>query len=299
MFVKTKSNSLSLHKRRDYLSAWLFLIPGIITTIWLRYYPIVKSFYMSLFVYDAISPPGEFIGFENYTNLFKTGFYWEAWQNTFVFLILTLLLNFWVPLVQALFLNEIIKGKKTFTTIYLIPTLIPLSVNVIVWKWIWEPEYGIANQILNFFGMDSQLWLGNPELTKFCIIFPGIVGGGIGVLLFLTAINGVSKDVLEAASIDGCIGFSRIRKIILPNISFIIIIQLILSCISAMQILDAPFQYASGGPVGSSTSMGIYIYNAFYDDMLLGKSTAAAVTLFIIIAILTMIQMKLDNSEAD
>ena len=93
MFVKTKSNSLSLHKRRDYLSAWLFLIPGIITTIWLRYYPIVKSFYMSLFVYDAISPPGEFIGFENYTNLFKTGFYWEAWQNTFVFLILTLLLD--------------------------------------------------------------------------------------------------------------------------------------------------------------------------------------------------------------
>lgn len=285
--------------RKQRICAWLFLIPGIITTIWLRYYPILKAFYMSLFRFDPVNPPGKFIAFKNYHNLFHTSFYWEAWGNTFAFLFLTLLLVFWVPLVQAIFLNEIMKGRKLFTTVYLITTLIPMSVNVIVWKWIWDPDYGLANQIFKFFGGNAQIWLSNPELTKFCIIFPGIVGGGVNVLLYLTAIQGISKDICEAAALDGCIGFQKVRYIILPNITFIIVIQLILSCISTMQILDLPFQFASGGPSGSSTSMGIYIYNAVYTDLNYGKSAAASITLFIIIAILTVVQMKLDKSEAD
>ena len=289
---------LSPLARRERVSAWLFLVPGILATLWLRYYPIMRSFYMSLFNYDAVNPPGNFVGFKNYTNLFKTGFYWEAWQNTFVFLLLSLVLTFWVPLVQALFLNEINKGRKLFTTVYLITALIPLSVNVIVWKWIWSPEYGVANQIFAFFGASPQAWLGDPKLTKFCIIFPGIVGGGVAVLLFLTAIQGISTEIYEAAALDGCTGFKKITRIVLPNIKYIIIIQLVLSCISTMQILDAPFQYASGGPSGASTSMGIYIYNAVYTDLSYGKSTAASITLFAVIAVLTFLQMKLDRSEA-
>lgn len=279
------------------VSAWMFLLPGIAMTVWLRYYPIARAFYMSLYNYDAVNPPGKFVGLKNYLNLFKTSFYWEAWGNTFAFLFLTLVLVFWVPLVQAIFLNEITRGRKFFTTIYLVTTLIPLSVNVIVWKWIWNPDYGVANSIFRFFGGSAQAWLSNPELTKFCIIFPGIVGGGVNVLLYLSAIQGISADIYEAAALDGCVGFQKVVRIILPNIRFIVVIQLILSCISTMQILDAPFQFTSGGPSGASTSMGIYIYNSVYSDLSFGKSTAASVTLFIIIAVLTVVQMKLDRSE--
>ncbi|MEG1126722.1 MAG: sugar ABC transporter permease [Oscillospiraceae bacterium] len=293
-----KKKKLSPLARKERLSAWIFLIPGILATIWLRYYPIGKAFYMSLFNYDAVSPPGKFVGIKNYLNLFKTDFYWEAWGNTFVFLLLTLALVFWVPLVQAIFLNEINKGRKLFTTIFLLTTLIPMSVNVIVWKWIWNPEYGVANQIFSFFGANAQLWLSNPDLTKFCIVFPGIVGGGVNVLLYLTAIQGISPQIYEAAALDGCVGYKKVTHIILPNIRFIVVIQLVLTCITTMQILDAPFQFASGGPSGASTSMGMYIYDAVYKDLSYGKSTAASVTLFVIIAILTVLQMKLDNSEA-
>lgn len=293
-----KSHRLSPLARKQRISAWMFLVPGIITTVWLRYYPIIKAFYMSLYNYDAVNPPGRFVGFKNYQNLFKTGFYWEAWGNTFAFLFLTLVLVFWVPLVQAIFLNEINRGRKLFTTVYLITTLIPMSVNVIVWKWIWDPDYGMANQIFRFFGGNAQLWLSNPSLTKFCIVFPGIVGGGVNVLLYLTAIQGISKDIYEAAALDGCVGWKKVRHIVLPNIRFIVVIQLVLSCISTMQILDLPFQFASGGPSGASTSMGIYIYNAVYTDLNYGKSTAASVTLFLVIALLTVLQMKLDKSEA-
>lgn len=284
--------------RRKYLTAVLFMLPGILAAIWLRYYPIGQAFYMSLFNYDPVSPPGTFVGLQNFFNLFHTQFYRQAWINTFVFLGLTVVLVFWVPLVQAIFLNEIMKGRKLFTTVYLITTLIPMSVNVIIWKWIWNPEYGLANQIFQFFGGNAQLWLSNPELTKFCIVFPGIVGGGVNVLLYLAAIQGISPQIYEAAALDGCVGWQKIRYIILPNLRFIIVIQLILTCISGMQILDVPFQFASGGPSGVSTSMGIYIYNSVYTDLSYGKSAAASVTLFVIIAILTVLEMKLDKSEA-
>ena len=283
--------------RRQKISAWMFLIPGILTTIWLIYYPILKAFYMSLYNYNAVDPPGRFVGLKNYEVIFNTGFYWEAWGNTFAFLFLTLVLVFWVPLLQALFLNEIMKGRKLFTTVYLITTLIPMSVNVIVWKWIWDPSYGVANQIFQFFGGDAQVWLSNPELTKFCIVFPGILGGGVNVLLYLTAIQGISSEIYEAAALDGCVGWKKIWHIILPNIRFIVVIQLILTCITTMQILDQPYQYTAGGPSGASTSMGIYIYNSVYKDMNYGKSAAAAVTLFIVIAVLTVIQQKLDHSD--
>lgn len=293
-----KKRRLSPLARRQRISAWMFLVPGIITTVWLRYYPILKAFYMSLFNYDAVSPPGKFVGLKNYQVLFKTNFYWEAWGNTFAFLFLTLVMVFWVPLVQAIFLNEIHRGRKLFTTVYLITTLIPMSVNVIVWKWIWEPDYGIANQIFKFFGGNAQMWLSNPALTKFCIVFPGIVGGGVNVLLYLTAIQGISKDIYEAAALDGCTGWRKVVHIILPNIRFIVVIQLVLSCISTMQILDVPYQFTSGGPSGASTSLGVYIYNSVYTDLNYGKSAAASVTLFAVIAVLTVLQMKLDRSEA-
>lgn len=292
--TKQKSNL----KASTYMSAWLFLLPGILATIWLRYYPIAKVFFMSMFNYDVIDPPGTFIGFQNYTNLFSSSLYWGAWKNTFIFLGLTLVFVFWVPLVQAIFLNELNRGRKLFTTIYLVTTLIPMSVNVIVWKFIWHPDYGFANEIFKFFGGSAQLWLSNPDLTKVAIIFPGIVGGGVGVLLYLTAIQGISGDIYEAASIDGCTGFAKIFYIVLPNIKFIVMIQFILACITAMQILDVPYQYASGGPAGSSTSMGIYIYDAVYKDLSYGKASAASVTLFIVIAIIAMIQMKLDKMSS-
>ena len=284
---------------RKALSPWLFMLPGIIFTVWLRYYPIIKSFYMSLFSYDAVNPPGHFAGFQNYINLFTAAYYWDAWKNTFIFLILQLVLVFWVPLVQAIFLNELKRFQKTFSTIYLITALIPISVSVILWKWIWNPDFGLANQIVKAFGLPQQMWLSNPALTKFCIIFPGFVGGGVGVLLFLSAINGISEDVLEASQLDGCSGWQRIRHIILPNIRFIIIIQLVLAVISSMQILDAPYQFAAGGPSGASTSMGVYIYSTFYTDLDYGKATAASCILFLVIAVLTFLQLRMDQSEAE
>ncbi len=299
-------NPIRLDSKKDHgyflkqkIAPWLFLLLPIIFTLWLKYYPILKAAYISLFDYKPIDPPGTFVGFKNYLDMFRTGFYWEAWQNTFVFLALQILMAFFVPIIQALFLNELRKMKNTISTMYLLPALIPTSINVIIWRWIWHPDYGVANQIVQFFGGEPQLWLSDPSLVKFCIIFPGVIGGGISVLLYLSAIQNVSPDIVESASLDGCTGWKRIWYITLPNIRYIIFIQLIIAVSTAMQMLDAPYMFAAGGPSGASTTQGIYIYNAFNKDFNYGRGSAASVVLMIIVMIMTMIQMHFENAERE
>ena len=301
---KKKKNSQNREKLNGYflkqkIVPWLILLLPIIFTIWLKYYPILKAAYISLFEYDPIHQPGSFVGFKNYISMFKTKFYWEAWKNTFVFLILQIAMVFFIPIIQALFLNELRRMKNTVATMYLLPALIPTSINVIVWRWIWHPDYGVANQIIRFFGGTPQLWLSDPKLVKFAIIFPGVIGGGISVLLYLSAIQNVSADIMESAALDGCTGWKRIWYMILPNIRYIIFIQLIIAVSTAMQMLDAPYMFASGGPSGASTTQGIYIYNAFNQDYNYGRGSAASVVLMGTVIIMTMIQMHFENAEKE
>jgi len=278
---------------------WLFVLPAIVFTIWLKYYPMIQAMYVSLFSYDLTRPPGKFVGLSNYLFLFKQEAYWDAWINTLVFTALIVVITFIPPVIQALFLSELRFGQKFFSTLFLIPALVPLSVNVILWKWIWHPDYGFANSILKVFGLQPLQWLNDAALTKFSIIFPGIVGGGVAVLLYLAAIMGVAKEINEAAAIDGCVGFRRMIYITLPNIWFLIFIQFIITIISAFQLLDAPFQFTGGGPAGVSTSMGVFIYNTVQQDLSYGRANAASVLLFIVIAVITVIQVKMNKSQSE
>lgn len=294
-----KKHGISSYTFRRKVAPWCILAPPIFFTLWLKYYPIVSAFFISLFKYDPINPPGKFVGFKNYQDMFQMDFYWQSWKNTLIFLLLQLAMCFFIPLIQALLLNELQRLQKGLTTLYILPALIPTSVNVIIWRWIWHPDYGVANQIVKFFGGEPQAWLSDPELVKFCIIFPGLLGGGLTVLLYLSAIQGISGDILESAALDGCTGFSKITKIILPNISFMVFIQLIMCVITTMQLLDAPYMYASGGPSGSSTTQGIFIYQAFNQDLNYGRGSAASIILLIVTALLTMVQMHFEKSERE
>jgi len=284
---------------RQKMAPWLLLAAPILFTVWLKYYPIMKAVIISFFNYDPIHQPGQFVGLQNYTTMFNTDFYWEAWQNSFVFLVLQLVMTFFIPIIQALFLNELRRMKSVVSTMYLLPTLIPTTINVIIWRWVWHPDYGVANQLVRFFGGEPQTWLSDPALVKFCIIFPGIIGGGINVLLYLSAIQNVSPDIMESAALDGCTGWKRIWYITLPNIRYIIFIQLIIAVSTAMQLLDVPYMFAAGGPSGASTTQGIFIYNSFNKDFNYGRGSAASVILMLVVMVMTAIQMHFENAEQE
>ncbi len=295
MHTRQSEGSYQLIRR---LTPWLFVLPGLLITLFLRYYTMIQSLMWSFFNYDIANPPGEFIGLENYIHLLTSEEFWKSLANTGIFLLLGLALNFWVPIVQALFLSEAKRGRSLFSTIYIIPAVVPGTVNIVIWKWIWNPQYGLANKLLNFFGAEGQMWLSDDKWVKFCIMFPGILGGGLSVLLYLSAILGISEDISEAACLDGCTKLKKIWYIVLPNISFLIKIQLIMYTIGTLQIMDSVFQYTKGGPAGASNTIALNIYKLYGERFVYGQGSAAASILLLLIAVITMIQMNAEKKEA-
>jgi multiple sugar transport system permease protein len=291
---------LGIYQFKQKIIPWLFLFPGITFTLILRYYTIFEALKLSFFKYELQNPPGTFIGLKNFGYLLNNSAYKTAWKNSIIFLGLILVLNFCVPLIQALLLSEI-KGKlrNFFSTAYILPALVPITINVLLWRWIFDPTYGMANRVISFFGGQPQLWLSDLDMVKTCIIIPGIIGGGISVLLYLAAILGVSEDILEAAQLDGCSGIKKMFYITFPNIMYLIKIQLILTTMGAFQLLDLPFQFTSGGPGDASTTVPIFIYRLFNNNFDYGQASAAAIPLMVVIAIITSIQLKLNKQERE
>jgi multiple sugar transport system permease protein len=281
------------------VTPWLFVLPGLAFTFIWRYWTLGHSLWISLHRYEIPRPPGRFVWLQNYLALFRDPSFWQAATNTLVFTALTLGLVFLIPLIQALFLSETRRGRSLFSTLYLIPALIPLSVTVIIWKWIFSPNYGLANYLIGLVGIQAQTWYSNPGLTKQCIVIPGMIGGGFGVLLYLSAILSVPQDIIESAQLEGCSGLQRLWYITLPHVRFLVMIQLALTVIGVMQILDQPLQFAHGGPNGASTSLAYLVYDQMQVRYDYGRSTAAAFVLLIIIAAATALQMKLDRTERD
>lgn len=286
---------------RRKLIPWMFVLPGLAMTILLRYVTLGTSFVWSFFNVTVADMPGKFVGLQNYTDLFESAAFKQSFINTMVFVGLTFLFCFPIPIIQALILNEIRNKrlKNWFSTLYILPAVIPGTIIIVIWRWIWNPQYGIANYLLSFLNIPAQTWLGDPNFVKFCIIFPGILGGGFTVLLYYAAILGVSDDIIEAAAIDGCTGMKKIRYIIMPNIKFMIGVQIIMTLIGTFQISDSIFQYTGGGPAGASNSLGLHIYKLFNEEFKYGHASALSIILLVIITILTIIQLKADKSNED
>lgn len=287
--------------RRKLITGLLFIAPGFIFTVWLRYYPIVFGTYMSFFDWDVVSPPGNFISLDNYATIFRQGFYWKAWQNMIVYVALIFGLTFWVPIVQALVLDMIGRRwvKNTLTTLYLLPAVIPVTATAMIWRWIYHPTYGLANQITTALGLGTFTWLQDPQIVKTAIILPGLIGGGLVMLLYLAALYSIPEDIYDAAMLDGCSSLELIQYIKLPFMRQVIFVQALFTIIGAFQMLDMPFVMTGGGPARSSETIGIYIYNTFQQELSLGRASAASSTLFIALTVVMSILLIVNRRERE
>ena len=287
--------------RRKLITGLFFLAPGLIFTIWLRYYPIAFGTYMSFFDWDVVNPPGEFVAFDNYAAIFRQGFYWKAWENMIVYVVLIFSLTFWVPILQALVLDMIGRRwvKNALTTFYLLPAVIPVTASAMIWRWIYHPSYGVANSITSTLGLGTYAWLQDPQIVKMAIILPGMIGGGLVMLLYLAALYSIPDDIYDAALIDGCNSSQLIRHIKLPYMKQVVFVQALFTIVGSFQLLDLPFVMTGGGPARSSETMGIYIYNTYQEELSLGRASAASFTLFLVLAVIIYVLLILNRSEAE
>ncbi|MDR1062123.1 MAG: sugar ABC transporter permease [Clostridiales bacterium] len=277
---------------------WAFLLPGIVSFCLFKYYPIILGFVVSFFRVEIVRMPGDFIGFENYLRAFRDNFFTSAVMNNVQFLLISLALNFWVPIFLATLINEVRKGKTFIRTMYYIPAIAPGIAMMVLWKYIWQPDYGFANFIMRSLRLPEQLWLNDANLVKWCMQAPGLLmGGGMNMLIYLAALQDIPEEQHESALIDGAGFMRRITRISLPQILPIVSTMLVLAVIGAFNMFDNVKIMTDGGPSGATETIILYSFKQAYTFQDYGYALSLSTTAFFIIFLLTLLQMRLGRDR--
>ena len=295
--IKKKRKFMAGKNKQDLWMGLLFIAPAVIGFFIFRYVTSFQAFYYSFFRYDYVNPPGVFIGLDNYVNLFKSEIFWESLLNTIILFAMSVAFGFWVPIVQALMINELGKSQGVFRYLYLIPAGIPGVASMVVWKYMWNVDAGLANVITSALGLGEFDWLYDEKLVKFCLRIPAILGGGTNVLIYLVAIGGVGEEMYEAARLDGASRFRQIFSLTLPNIANIIGIQFLLSLTGSLLAFDDVYVMTKGGPGTSSTTVVMAIYQKAFNDLNYGQAMATSVVVLVITLGFVVLKMKLEKKE--
>jgi multiple sugar transport system permease protein len=269
--------------------AYLFLLPALAAFTLVTWYPILSTIIYSFQKVNVAGVQG-WVGFSNYERMFGNPIFYTAWQNTLVYVLLSLVMGAMVPIVLALIINEMRGLSSFFQTIVYLPTLIPIAVGLIVWRQIYAPTGGILNSLLKLVNIAPQLWLQDPLLAKpALIIIMTWIGAGGATLLYLYALREIPPEIFEAAELDGFSVFQRIRYVALPLLRSRIQIMLVLQIITVAQVFTEPFVLTNGGPASSTTSPVLEIYNIAFTRTDFGLASAWGVSMLVALSIFSIL----------
>jgi multiple sugar transport system permease protein len=296
-FLKTRGGVFSL---RGFNSGWLLIIPAIISFLLFKYYPIIMGVMVSFFDFSVMNPPGRFVGLKNYIRAFKDPLVWNAAKNNVEFWFLMIVMNQFVPLILAIMVDEVRKHKTFVRTMYYIPALLPGVVSIVLWKYFWQPDYGLANYFVTSLGGKAQLWLNDTKLVKFCMRFPGVImAGGMDFIIYLAALSGINREMYESAQIDGASFWRRLFFITIPSIVPTISMLLVLGTIGVFNLFDGVMIMTGGGPVRATETLVLYAFQKANRETDYSYAIAVMTIAFLIVFVLTIIQMRMKVQTDD
>jgi multiple sugar transport system permease protein len=263
---------------------WLFLAPAIFFFLIYVIYPIFQSVSMSFYQWDGIGDK-VFIGFQNYIDLSHDPQFWTSLWNNVLWLIFFMLA---VPigLGIALFLNQQVLGIRAVKSLFFFPFVISQVIIGIVFAWFYDPSYGLLQDILAVFGLDPVAILADESLVTYGIIAAGLWPQiAYTMILFLTGLNNISPDQIEAARMDGAKGWSMLRHIIIPQLRPATFIAVVVTVIGALRSFDLVASMTAGGPYGSSSVLAFFMYEQSIFNYRMGYGAAIATVLFLIMLI--------------
>ena len=266
---------------RKCMMGLLFLLPLLSILFVFQYVPIIQCITQSFFQYKVTDLPGRFVGLDNYIAVFSSDLFLTYLSNTIILYLFLILFSFFVPILQSLMLFQMTKTRGFFRYMYIFPTGITALAGLSIWKYIWEPEGGLANFITSHLGLGTHQWLYSEELVKFCLRFPGILGGGMIVVLYLVTMNNISNEQFEAAKIDGANGWQIIRYITFPGLKGMIYIQFLLSLTGSLLAFEDVYMMTQGGPGFSSTTLVLGAYTKAFKEENFGQAMAQSVVILI------------------
>ena len=284
-------------------AAWFFLAPALTLIGVFFFLPVAASLLLSVTDFDlyGIADPGNtrFVGFDNYARLLKTPDFWAALKNTFYFALVGGPLTIAVSLGAALLLSsKLVRFKSVFRTIYFTPFVTTLVAVAIVWKYLYHTRYGLFNYALGTFGIGPIDWLGNPHWAMPAIILMAVWKGfGYNMLIFIAGLQAIPEDLYDAAEIDGASAVRRFFSITLPMLAPTLVFVCVITMIGYFQLFAEPYVMTQGGPLRSTTSVVLLMYEEGFRWWRMGYAAAIAFVLFIVILLATLVQFRLQKDQ--
>ncbi|MBB4823459.1 multiple sugar transport system permease protein [Sporosarcina luteola] len=286
---------------RASIQAYLYLLPALVIIVLFTIYPIIKSLLISFYDdYDYFNDIVYARGFASYQYLWNDPTFHKALWNTFVFVIGVVPASIALSMFIAVLLNSNIRLRSFFRTAYFIPFVTSVVAVSIVWRWIFHTEYGLFNYVLGLFGADPVAWLTDPKWAMPSLIILSIWKGlGYNIIIFLAGLQNINEQYNLAARMDGAGKAKRFFHITLPLLSPTTFFVSIVSIIGSFKVFDEIYALFGGqpGPASSALTVVYYIFEKFYSEWEFGIASAAAYCLFIIIFILTLIQLYIGKRK--
>jgi multiple sugar transport system permease protein len=279
--------------KSDLASALAFLSPTLLVLSAFVFFPVVFSFYLSFHTWHMFSASATFVGLGNYSAIVKNPEFWSVLKNTAYYTLGTVPLNMVISLGVAFFLNKKLAGKKFLRTAFFAPVVMSSVAAAVIWRWVYEPSFGLLNYFLSWFGIPAVNWLNNPTSAMFALIAMGVWKSfGFNMVLFSAGLQGIPEHYYEAAQIDGAGKWKQFWNITIPLLSPTTFFVLVMSVIGSFQVFDTVYVLTSGGPLGSTKVLVFYLYEQAFKFFDMGYASAVAYLLFAVVFILTMLQMK-------
>ncbi|HOD37214.1 MAG: sugar ABC transporter permease [Candidatus Marinimicrobia bacterium] len=296
---KTIINRRDGNGKKNILTALGFLSPTLVIFCAFVLFPVFFSFYLSFHKWNMFSSGREFLGLENYRRLFSDPEFWMVLKNTFIYTLGTVPLNMVIALLTAIILNRRIAGKRFLRTAIFTPVVISPVAAALIWRWIYDPNFGLLNYLMDLVGLPSVNWLNEPKAAMVALIIMGVWKTfGTNMVLFSAGLQGIPDHYYEAAEIDGAGWWSKFWNITMPMLSPTTFFIMIMSMISSFQVFDIVYVLTSGGPLGATKVMVFYIYENAFKFFEMGYASAAAYVFFAILAVLTVLQVKFMQTRA-
>jgi multiple sugar transport system permease protein len=289
---------------RDDLTGWAFAAPFMILYVVFLAFPILAAFVLSFTSFglkDLSNPIGAtFVGVDNYAALLGDETFWTSLFNTFYFVVIGVPLTLAIGLVIATALNRGISRFRTaFRVGYYLPVITSIVAIAVVWRFLLNPDVGLINMMLAGVGINGPAWLADPVFAMPSIIAMAVWRNlGFAMIVFLAGLQAIPSSLYEAAAIDGAGSRQSFRFITIPMLRPTILFMTVITTIGYLQLFEEPFVMTGGGPLDSTLSVTMYMYQQGFTFFHQGYASAIAYVLFVIVAFVAFLQFKFLRSDA-
>jgi len=295
--VGDRAGRRPLHWRRDHWG-YVFIAPWLVGFLIFTAGPMLASLYLSFCKYDLHTLT--WVGTRNYQVLLtRDPLFAKSLTNTALYVLFSVPIGLTGSLLIALLLNQRVKGIAFFRTAFYLPSLVPAVASALVWQWVFHPDAGILNYGIFTFGklighpLKGTQWLQDPKTALASLILMSLWGiGGARMIIFLAGLQGVPDQLYEAASLDGARTWATFRHVTLPMLSPTLFFNLVLGIIGSFQVFTSAYVMTNGGPNNATLLYVLYLYNNAFRYFKMGKASAMAWILFVILLVFTLIQFR-------